>query len=172
MVEALLPAGGARIEFRKSVISGCSPRSVPRGFEERSVGLIKAALMPQCNAELIMRFAVIGVGVAAGESGDGSTQMRFGLSQLAALKMPRPERRIGAGVPGVAADGFEPVRLGATCRMPVLLKVQARQVQFIGTGDFFRRRRLSRGFGSKRGDDFSGRVPNEDATITFQSNRK
>src|ERR1017187_1616206 len=137
MFKTLLPACSSRIQFGQSAVGRPAPRSVPGGLVERGIGLVEAALIAQDYTELIVCLAIVGVRIASRQPSNRSMQVRFGLCKLATLKVPRAKRSVAAGVAGIAANSFPPVRLRAACRMAVLLQVKTNQVQLIVARDLF-----------------------------------
>ena len=79
----------------------------------------------QRQPQVVERFAVVGIWVAARQAANGSAEIGLGFGELAAPVQQQAERIVAAAVKRVAAQGFLVIRLGRVGGMAILLKVQA-----------------------------------------------
>ncbi len=142
VLEGQSPMPTRAINFRQSVIGCAGPRLVPNRFIKGIVGLALSAQISQAHAQIVVRFAVIRIGIAASEPLDGSPEVLFGEVKFPAPKLPEAHSIVATSVQRIAAQGFVPIERRAARRMAVLLEVQAGDEELVGALDFVGRGRL------------------------------
>src|SRR5690606_17588722 len=102
------------------------PGLVPDGFVKGCVGFGVATEVAQGLTEIVVRFAIVGIGVAQGQSFDGATEARFGFGPLTAVEMPSPECVVATGVAWIAPQRLAPVGGGRSRGVTILIEVKTR----------------------------------------------
>ena len=148
MFQRGVPILAAAVNFRQRVIRGGLPRLIPTGFVKRVVGLVVAAEVPQAQAQIVIRLAVGGIGVAACQPFDGLTEIFFRRGEFAAIEVPQTERMVAARVQLIAAQRLAPIQRGTARGVAILAEVQAGDEKLVGAGNVRRRKR----FGGRRRD--------------------
>ena len=78
------------------MVTGGLPGLIPSGFVKGGVGFGIAILKAQAEAEMVVGFAVVGIGIAAGETFDGLAKMFFGGGEFTTPEMPEAEGVVAA----------------------------------------------------------------------------
>src|SRR5580704_11032939 len=84
--------------------------------------------------------------------------MVFSKRQLSTLEVPLAKGVVRTMVSGIAAKSLFPVRLRRACCVPVLSKMNAREIKPIDAVDLMRRRWFSRNLWFFHGHCFSRRI--------------
>ena len=138
------------VDDRQLVARRRVPGAQPGGLGERRVRLVVTPRPGQGQAEQVVRLAVDGVGVQAGEPRDGRPQMGLRGGEPAVRVTTGAQRGVRGGVTGVAPQGLGPVGLGRPGGVPVLQQVLAGEVELLHgaeTGGFRGLRRRPAGGG-------------------------
>ena len=121
-------------------VAGILPCSVPARLVEAVVSLIEAALILQCQAEVVERFAIIGVGVALHKGIHRSGEVLFGACEASFAYIPKTEGIVAAHVDRVAAQSLLVVVNRVVGSVAILLKVQACEIELFGSLYFLRKK--------------------------------
>src|SRR5690606_33100767 len=109
------PVAARAIDFRQGVPTGGLPGVVPSRLGKGGISLGEqrvasefffrsVGLGANTATELVVGFAVSGIGIARGGAGDAGAEMFFRVGELAAPQMPATEREMATGVAGIAAQ--------------------------------------------------------------------
>lgn len=148
------PVPPAAVHFGQCMITGRCPRLIPRRLVKGCVGVCNQAvrlgrsggkkieLIADAKPKAVERFAVIGVGIAEDQPLDRLAEMRLCRIEFPTPQMPQTQGVVATIVQRVAAKRLAPVEGRAARGVPVLLQVQAGEVQFVGAGEVLRQGRL------------------------------
>src|ERR1700755_719050 len=96
--EGLRPLTVSTVDLGEAMIGRSAAGGIPCALIQGVVCGGSAALIEQCEAEVIVRLAVVGVGIACSEAVDGGTQMLCGQREFPAPQMPAAECVVGTAV--------------------------------------------------------------------------
>ena len=123
MFPRLRPFAATGVNGGEAVVSGGAELAVPRRLVEARIGGVELALQVAGKAEVVERFAGVGVRVAARLAADGAHEMPLGFRKTARVDEPFAVERVGAGVLGVALQEFVEICLWHAGRVAVLVKM-------------------------------------------------
>ena len=130
-VEGVVPVVTAAGDPRQFEIAAVLPRRIPDGFVEGVEGFVVAPLKLERQAEVVVRLAVVGVGVAQRQAADRLAEVGFGGGEFAASQQQQAERVVAAAVERVAPQRFLVVRFRLVGRMAILFEMQPVEEQFL-----------------------------------------
>src|ERR1035438_1604975 len=88
-------------------------------------------LVPQAQAEIVERLAIVRIGIAACEPPNGFLKMIFSRHKLSPPEMPQTQRIVTAHIQRIAPQCFAPIKCGTAGGMAVLLQVQTGEVKLV-----------------------------------------
>ena len=137
-IQSIFPISFRSGQLGQRIITGILPGSIPTGFIEIVVGLIRLTLIFQRQPEIIQRLAVIRVRILFCQCLDSTTQIRFGFCKLPLADQPQSHCVIVADIIRITAERlFIIVGCGIGC-MTILLKMQAGQIKLFRRLDILR----------------------------------
>src|SRR5580704_1244094 len=102
VIHCAFPTLPAAIDLGQRYKCRRTPGRVPCGFIKRLVGFVLAAQITQREAEVVERFAVVWIRVAAGQAGNGGAKMLLGQFELATTQMPASQCSVASTVQWIA----------------------------------------------------------------------
>jgi len=158
MIKSIRPLLTATVDLCKAMICRPSPSGVPCGLVEGFIGFGDFALIAQRKPEVVVRLAVIRIGVPLRQARDGGAKILFSQPELAASQMPSSECMVRPAVTRISADGLKPIWLRVSRRMPVLFQMEPDQIEFIAGRDALRQAGFRGNRWTRRGYDLRRRI--------------
>ncbi len=132
LIEMLLCRGEittAHGDARQLEVGGVLPGGVPGRFAERVIRRVPSRLHDQRQPQVVIRLAVVRIGVVACQAGDRDVEEGFRIREATASEQQSAQRVVAASVARIAAQAFAVVVLGGPRRMAVLLEMYPGQIQ-------------------------------------------
>ena len=142
--QCVAEVAAARLDACKFVECSVLPGGVPGCLVERIEGLVVARLEAQRKTQIVVRFAVVRVRVAAGDAHNRASERMLSRLEIPPTERQKPHRVVAPTIVRITPQCLEVVILGLEGRMPILLEVQSVEEQFVGRaylGRWFSRRR-------------------------------
>src|ERR1017187_5617923 len=130
------------INFRQRMETRRHPRLIPSRLVKRIVSFAVTLEKAEAQAEIVERFAIHRIGIAAREPADGVAKQFFRFREFTAFEMPQAERVVAAGIQWIAPQRLAPISRRRSRGVAILLKMQTGDEQFVVARDVFRSVRL------------------------------
>src|SRR5690348_10040820 len=109
MLPRQVPVTMLSVQLSDRLITGCTPGIIPRSFVKSRVRLVVVVLKSKGQPQVEVRFAVVRVGVAAGEPLDGVSKAPFRFRKFATPQMPHAHGVVRARIARVPPQRLTPV---------------------------------------------------------------
>lgn len=121
----------AAVDPRKLEERGTFQRLVPNRLVESVIRLVVIPLKSKREPEVVIGLAIVRIGVANRDPGNGAPEMGFRLAKHAAAKQKQPHGVVASAFSRVPSQRLFIVEFGLPRRMSVLLQMQSDEKQFL-----------------------------------------